>query len=58
MPEPIKLAVSAALIWSGWYAKARETGVARIWSYAAVAVGVYLAITAIAGIVIETVLGV
>ena len=53
VPDPIALGVGALLIWSGWYAGRRETGIARIWSYAAAAVGGYLALSGIVGIVLE-----
>ena len=56
-PDLLKLAWGALLIWTGWYASAREPGIARVWSYLAVGVGGLLALGGLAGIVLDLILG-
>jgi hypothetical protein len=56
-PDLLKLAWGALLIWTGWYASARESGIARVWSYLAVGVGGLLALGGLAGVVLDLILG-
>ncbi len=54
-PDSYLLVVDGVLICGGLYAGTRETGITRIWSYFAAAVGMCLAIMTIFGIGLETV---